>query len=113
MFDDGDRHTVRAKDQFGPVGIRKADQGFVDSLYGSFKVKIAGIERCNAVYGHVVVEYPPPLVEAAPGGSARILWIQREEDNFVASRCAKMLDGLLRERVPVAHGDKAAGVNAG
>ena len=55
---------------------------------------------------------PIPLVQAAAGGGARILRIERQQHDFIAIRGAQLLDRLGGERMPVAHGHKAAGVNA-
>src|SRR5579862_6053788 len=66
------------------------------------------IERPYVVYWRIFVKPPPPFIQAASRGSRGILGIQGQQNHLIAAGGLKLSDGLARERMPIAHGHKAA-----
>src|ERR1700733_779007 len=70
------------------------------------------IEVSDVVYGDGIVKEPLPLVQAAARSGRGILRIQRQQNHLVALRCLQLSNGFIGEGMPVAHGDKAAGIES-
>jgi hypothetical protein len=70
------------------------------------------VELADEPRRHRAVPPPIPFVQAAARRRARVLGIHRQQDDLVHLRGAQLRDGLLGERVPVAHRDDADSVDA-
>src|ERR1700680_760455 len=66
------------------------------------------IEVPHVVYGNIAMEQALPLVEAAASRGGRVLWIQGQQNHFVAICSLEFCNRLAGERMPIAHGHKAA-----
>src|SRR5208282_4720445 len=70
------------------------------------------IEVSNVVHWDVIVKEPLPLIQAAARGGRGILRIQRQQNHLVELRGPELCNGFAGEGMPVAHCDKATGVES-
>ena len=96
----------------GRSGHGEARQRSIHFFHHSVQIHRIAIESLHAMDGHVIREQPPPLVQARSRGGRGILRIQRQQHDFVALRRLQLLDRLASKRMPVAHGHKAARIDA-
>src|ERR1700693_6379469 len=66
------------------------------------------IEVPHVVYGNIALEQALPLVEAAASRGGRVLWLQGQKNTFAAIGSLEFCNRFAGERMPIAHGHKAA-----
>ncbi len=113
LFDDGDRNAVCAEDDLGATGISEAAERFFDFFDEGFEIEMIAVERFHGMNREVFAIETAPFVQAAAGSGAGEVRIKRQENNFIATGRLELRDGFHGKGMPVAHGDKAAGINAG
>src|ERR1700675_297011 len=101
-----------AEENLRATGSREASECFIDFLNQRVKVAFVTIEAVDSMDRNIAMEVAAPLVQAAAHGRARIMRIERQEDDFVAARGLKLFHGFSRKRMPIAHGDEAAGLDS-
>ena len=111
-LDDALRQAVGGEQQAQALGATRRFEGLADVL-GMGPGQARRVEEAaDLVHG------PATLVGLAPGldrgarGGGRILRIERQQDDLVRRKVLHRLRRRLGERVPIAHGHEAAGLEA-
>src|SRR5208283_400369 len=68
------------------------------------------IEVPDLVHWNVIVEKPPPFIQAAARRGGRVLRIKRQQDHLITFCSPQVCNGFAGKRVPVAHGDKTTSI---
>ena len=101
------RHAVRAEHHVHFRRIVERRQRLVDRFHQ--RVDVAGIfvklgHRVHPRIPSVRLEAPFPFVQAAAGGGAGILRIERQQHDLLRRVRLQLANGFRGERMPIAHG---------
>ena len=103
---------MRAENYLGPLGFGKAGERIVHLFDDSVQIQRITIESLDAMNWNIFGEQSPPLIQARARCGGRILRIQRQEHHLVALRRSQLLDRLVGEGMPVAHGHETVRIDA-
>ena len=105
LFDECNRKTVRAKEEMHLIWIWQFLKDAIHTLHNGGDVIGMVVEVVNDMHRDLRLIQPVPFLQAASGGSERIVRIKRQEDEFVKWRALESGDSFLRVGVPVTHRD--------
>ena len=115
FFDEAHGDGVSAKDEMNPRGIRKLAEALADIVDEGLNVERVVVETFDGAFGQRVDRFAidaAPFLEAAERRGVGVMRIERKEDEFIKTLGAlKDGNGILGERLPVAHGGHSDGLD--